>query len=70
MSVIQIGLVDTTGEIAVEFVHAVAMALNLQVTRDLLQFWPVSATVIVSSRPKQDSVRCLACPTCQDASAG
>ena len=45
MSVIQVGLVDTTGRIDVELMHAVAAALNLQVTRDLPQFWPVQATV-------------------------
>jgi hypothetical protein len=45
MSVIQIGLVDMTGEIDVDLVHAAAIALNLQVTRDLPQFWPVTATV-------------------------
>ena len=41
MSVIQIGLVDKTGEIDLDLVHSAAMALNLQVTRDLPQFWPV-----------------------------
>ncbi len=46
MSVIQVGLVDTTGSLDPELVQSVAAALNLQVTRDLPQFWPVSATVI------------------------
>jgi hypothetical protein len=46
MSVIQIGLVDMTGKIDAGLVHSASMALNLQVTRDLPQFWPVSATVM------------------------
>lgn len=54
MSVIQIGLVDLTGEIDVDLVHAAAIALNLQVTRDLPQFWPVSATV--TYLPNRDKV--------------
>jgi hypothetical protein len=35
-----------TGEIKSDLVHAAAMALNLQATRDLPQFWPVTATVM------------------------
>ncbi len=46
MTVIQIGLVDTTQQISTDLVHAAAIALNLQVTRDLPQFWPVTATVM------------------------
>jgi hypothetical protein len=46
MSVIQVGLVDTTGQIDPDLVYAAAVALNLQVTRDLPQFWPISATVM------------------------
>lgn len=46
MSVIQVGLADATGRIPVDLVHAAAIALNLQVTRDLPQFWPVSASVM------------------------
>jgi len=46
MSVIQIGLVDTTQQIKADLVQAAAVALNLQVTRDLPQFWPVTATVM------------------------
>ena len=53
MSVIQIGLVDMTGEIDAGLVHAAALALNLQVTRDLPQFWPVSATVMYLPDPKK-----------------
>jgi hypothetical protein len=45
MSVLQVGLVDTTGEINTELMQSVAAALNLQVTRDLPQYWPVQATV-------------------------
>jgi hypothetical protein len=45
MSVIQVGLVDTTGKLAAELVQSVAAALNIQVTRDLPQFWNVQATV-------------------------
>jgi hypothetical protein len=45
MAVIQVGLVDTTGKIDVDLMHAAAAALNLQVTRDLPQFWPIQATV-------------------------
>ena len=45
MSVIQVGLVDKTGELDVNLVEATAAALNVQVTRDLPQFWPVQATV-------------------------
>lgn len=46
MPVIQIGLVDMTGKIDAGLVHSAALALNLQVTRDLPQFWPVTATVV------------------------
>jgi hypothetical protein len=45
MSVVQVGLVDTTGEIDTELLQSVATALNIQVTRDLPQFWPVQASV-------------------------
>ena len=45
MSVLQVGLVDTTGKINTELVQSVAAALNLQVTRDLPQFWPMQASV-------------------------
>lgn len=51
MSVIQVGIADTTGRISVDLVHAAAIALNLQVTRDLPQFWPVSATVTYLPTP-------------------
>jgi hypothetical protein len=51
MSVIQIGLVDTTGQIDPKLVQATSIAINLQVTRDLPQFWPTSATVICLPSP-------------------
>lgn len=45
MSVIQVGLVDTTGKLDPSLVQSVAAALNIQVMRDLPQFWNVKATV-------------------------
>jgi hypothetical protein len=53
MPVSQVGLVDTTGEIDVDLVHSAAIALNLQVTRDLPQFWQTSATVMYLPNPKK-----------------
>jgi hypothetical protein len=53
MSVNQLGLVDMTGQIDVDLVHSAAIALNLQVTRDLPQFWPVSATVTYLPNPNK-----------------
>ena len=53
MSVIQVGLVDTTGEIDVDLVHSASIALNVQVTRDLPQFWPMTATVTYLPSPKK-----------------
>jgi hypothetical protein len=43
--VVRIGLVDTTGTIDAQTLSSAAAALNLQVTRDLPQFWPIQATV-------------------------
>ena len=43
---IQVGLVDTTGKLDPDLVQSVAAALNIQVTRDLPQFWNVQATVM------------------------
>ncbi len=51
MSVIQVGLVDTTGALDVELVQSVAAALNIQVTRDLPQFWHINATVMYLPSP-------------------
>ena len=53
MSLIQVGLVDTTGSLDSELVQSVAAALNIQVTRDLPQFWSVTATVLYLSNPKK-----------------
>jgi len=53
MSLIQIGLVDSTGSIDPALVQATAAALNIQVTRDLPQFWNVQATVLYLPDPTQ-----------------
>ncbi|HZU28448.1 MAG TPA: hypothetical protein VFA04_23180 [Bryobacteraceae bacterium] len=53
MSVIQVGLVDKTGKLDPDFVHAAAAALNIQVMRDLPQFWNVQATVQHLPNPKK-----------------
>jgi len=45
MSLIQVGLLDRTGELDAGIMHSVAAALNVQVTRDLRQFWHIEATV-------------------------
>lgn len=45
MSVIQVGLVDTTGKLDTNLVQAAAAALNIQVMRDLTQYWDIKATV-------------------------
>jgi hypothetical protein len=55
MSLVQVGLVDKTGEMDPELVQSVAAALNVQVTRDLPQFWSVQATVISLSKTKVPS---------------
>lgn len=41
----QVGLVDTTGEIDAKLIGRVAAALNLQIARDVAQFWTVQANV-------------------------
>ncbi len=46
MSLIQVGLVDKTGSLDADLVQSVAAALNVQVTRDVPQYWTVQATVI------------------------
>ena len=53
MTVTQVGLVDMTGQIDPDLMHAAAVALNLQVTRDLPQFWPMTATVMYLPNPKK-----------------
>jgi hypothetical protein len=45
MTVIQVGLVDKTRELDPKLVQAAAAALSIQVTRDVQQFWNVTATV-------------------------
>ncbi|HVU49651.1 MAG TPA: hypothetical protein VHL80_03130 [Polyangia bacterium] len=52
MSVIQVGLVDTTGKLDAALVDATAAALNIQVMRDLPQFWEIKATVRHLPDPK------------------
>jgi hypothetical protein len=45
MSLMQVGLVDQTGEVEATLLQATAAALNIQVNRDLSQFWNVQASV-------------------------
>jgi len=52
MSVIQVGLVDTTGALDPASVEAAAASLNIQVMRDLSQFWNVQATVRYLPNPQ------------------
>jgi hypothetical protein len=52
MSLIQVGLVDKTGKISPTLLRSAAAALNIQVTRDLPQFWSVQATVMYLPDPK------------------
>jgi hypothetical protein len=49
----KIGLVDTTGEVDSQTMAAVAAAINVQVTRDLPQYWTVNATVSYLTDPKK-----------------
>lgn len=42
---IRVGLVDMTGTVDARTMAAAAAAINVQVTRDLPQFWSVTATV-------------------------
>jgi len=51
MSVAQIGLVDKTGTLNADFLQAAAQAFNIQVTRDLPQYWQVNATVSYLPNP-------------------
>lgn len=53
MSVIQVGLVDKTGALDSALLQATAAALNVQVMRDLTQFWNVQATVRYLPDPKK-----------------
>lgn len=45
MAVIQVGLVDKTKKLNPELVQSAAAALNIQVMRDLPQFWNIQVTV-------------------------
>jgi hypothetical protein len=45
MSLMQVGLVDKIGKISPALLQATASALNIQVNRDLSQFWNVKASV-------------------------
>jgi hypothetical protein len=51
MSLIQIGLVDQTGKINTTLMHSAVAALNIQVARDLPQFWNIRATVLFLPDP-------------------
>lgn len=51
---IKVVLVDTTGKVKPDTMAAAAEALNVQVTRDLPQFWDIHATV--SYRPDPNSI--------------
>ncbi len=42
---IKVGLMDTTGTVAPDVMAAAASALNIQVTRDLPQYWNIHASV-------------------------
>lgn len=53
MSLIQVGLADKTGEISADLLQSAAAALNIQVTRDLTQFWTVQASVAYLPSPKK-----------------
>jgi len=53
MSVIQVGLVDKTGALDPALVQAAAASLNIQVMRDLPQWWPITATVQYLPNPKK-----------------
>lgn len=56
MSLIQVGLVDTTGTVNADALHAAAAAFNIQVQRDLPQFWSIQATVRLLPNPKKTPV--------------
>jgi hypothetical protein len=51
MSMVQVGLVDKTGEINPELIQSVAAALTIQVSRDLAPFWNVQASVTYQPNP-------------------
>jgi hypothetical protein len=47
----RIGLVDLTGLVDTRLMVAAAAAINVQVTRDLPQFWPIKASVAYLADP-------------------
>jgi hypothetical protein len=51
MLMARIGLVDMTGVVDARLMAAAASAINVQVTRDLPQFWPVKASVTYLADP-------------------
>lgn len=51
MSIIQVGLIDTTGKLDAQLVQEAAAAINVQVMRDLPTYWNVQATVRYLSDP-------------------
>ena len=53
MSVIQVGLVDKTGQLDPAHVESAAAALNIQIMRDLPQYWNVQATVRHLPNPRR-----------------
>jgi hypothetical protein len=53
MSVIQVGLVDKSGALDAHLVQAAAAALNVQVLRDLTEYWNIQATVQYLPDPKE-----------------
>lgn len=52
MSVIQVGLVDKTGQIDTQLLQETAAAIGVQVSRDLSPIWNIHATVQVLPSPK------------------
>ena len=53
MTVIQVGLVDTTSKLDPQLVESTAAALNVQVIRDLPQYWNVQASVSLVRNPNR-----------------
>jgi hypothetical protein len=47
----QVGLVDKTGTVDADTLHAAAASFNMQVQHDLPQFWPIQATVRALPNP-------------------
>jgi hypothetical protein len=66
MSVIQVGLVDKTGALDPALVQAAAASLNVQVMRDLPQWWPISATIQYLPNPKKIPVGVWLCSWSQN----